>query len=153
MFYILSDKRNATAKNQSCFIQTVISSNYVEINQQIFAVSCFEGLSNFVQRNHQTGENQGRNLTSRMPFFKLEFPEDMETLKDKEGTRQSWVIERLTTLTFCHKNSHPHICLCHAIHVSKLTLTSTTTTPQGKILIHEKWFKLLLHISQTSVRW
>ena len=86
--YILSDKRNATAKNQSCCIQAVISSNYVEINQQIvFAVSCFEGLSNFVQRYHQTGENQGRNLTSRMPYFKLEFPEDMETLKDIEGTR------------------------------------------------------------------
>ena len=85
---ILSDKRNATAKNQSCFIQAVISSNYVEINQQIFfAVSCFEGLSNFVQRYHQTGENEGRNLTSQMPYFKLEFPEDTETLKDKEGTR------------------------------------------------------------------
>ena len=25
----------------------------------------FEGLSNFVQRYHQTGENQARNLTSR----------------------------------------------------------------------------------------
>ena len=69
--------------------------------------------------------------------FKLEFPEDMETLKDKEETRKSWVIERLTTLTFCHKNSHPHICLCNAIHVSKLTLTSITT-PNGTILIHEK---------------
>ena len=33
-----------------------------------------------------------------------------------------------------HKNSHPHICLCHAIHMSNLTLTSTTT-PQGTILI------------------
>ena len=85
---ILSDNRNATAKNQSCFIQAVISSNYVKINQQnFFAVSCFEGLSNFVQRYHQTGENQGRNLTSRMPYFKLEFPEDMETLTDKEETR------------------------------------------------------------------
>ena len=30
----------------------------------------------------------------------------------------------------------PHICPCRAIHVSKLTLTSTTT-PRGKILIHE----------------
>ena len=78
-------------KNQSCFVQAVqavISSYYVEINQQnIFAVSCFEGLSNFMKRYHQTGENQDRNLTSRMPYFKLEFPEDMETLKDKEGTR------------------------------------------------------------------
>ena len=85
---MLSDKRNATAKNQRCFIQAVISSNYVEINlQYFFAVSCFEELSNFLQRYHQTGENQGQNLTSRMPYFKLEFPEDMETLKDKEGTR------------------------------------------------------------------
>ena len=32
-YNILSDKRNTTAKNQSCFIQAVISSNYVEINQ------------------------------------------------------------------------------------------------------------------------
>ena len=47
------------------------------------------------------------------------------------------VIERLTTQTFCHKNSHPHICLCHAIHVAKVTLASITT-PQGTILIHEK---------------
>ena len=47
---MLSDKRNATAKTQSCFIQAVISSNYVEINQQnVFAVSCFEGLSNFLR--------------------------------------------------------------------------------------------------------
>ena len=30
---ILTDKRNATTKNRSCFIQAVISSNYVEINQ------------------------------------------------------------------------------------------------------------------------
>ena len=83
-----TDKRNATARNHSCFIQAVNSSNYFEINQQNFsAVSCFEGLSNFVQRYSQTGENQGRNLTSRTPYFKLEFPEDMETLKDKEGTR------------------------------------------------------------------
>ena len=36
------------------------------------------------------------------------------------------VIETLTTLIFCRKNSHPHICLYHAIHVSKLTLTSPT---------------------------
>ena len=77
---ILSDKRNATAKYQSCFIQAVISSNYVEINQQcFFAVSCFEGISTFMQWYHQTGENQARNLTSRFPTFKLEFPEDMET--------------------------------------------------------------------------
>ena len=65
--HILSDKRNATAKNQSCFIQAVISSYYVEINQNYFAVLCFEGISHFVQGYHQTGENQGRNLTSRMP--------------------------------------------------------------------------------------
>ena len=56
------------SKNQSCFIQAVISSIYVEVNQQnVFAVSCFERISNFVQRYHQTGESQGRNLTSRMP--------------------------------------------------------------------------------------
>ena len=45
---ILTDKRNAT-QNQSCCIQAVISSKYVEINQQkMLTVSCFEGISNFV---------------------------------------------------------------------------------------------------------
>ena len=84
--YILTDKRNATTKNQSCFIQAVISSNYVEINQQkLLAVSCFERLSNCVQRYHQPGVNQGRNLTSRM--FEFEFPDYLDTLKDKERTR------------------------------------------------------------------
>ena len=40
-------------QNQSCFIQAVISSNGVEIYQQnILAVLCFEGISNFVQRYH-----------------------------------------------------------------------------------------------------
>ena len=64
---ILTDKRNATTKNQSCFIQAVILSNYVEINQQkILAEWCFEGISNFVQRYRQTGVNQGHNLTLRM---------------------------------------------------------------------------------------
>ena len=84
--------------------------------------------------------------------FEFEFPEDLDTLKDKGGTRWSWVIEKLPTLTFCRKNSYTHICLCHAVHVSTLTLTSTIT-PQGRTLIHEKWFKLLLHISQTYLRW
>ena len=61
---MLTDKRNVT-KNQSCFIQAVISSNNDEINQQnILAVSCFEGVSNCVQRYHRPGINQGRNLTS-----------------------------------------------------------------------------------------
>ena len=33
-------------QNQSCFIQAVISSNYVEINQQkLLAVTCFEAIS------------------------------------------------------------------------------------------------------------
>ena len=102
-----------------------------------FAVSCFEGISNFVQRYHQTGETTRSKFDVMDAKFKLEFPENLDALKDKEGTRSSWVIQRLTTLTFCHKNSHPHICLCRAIHVSKLTLTSTTI-PQGTILIHEK---------------
>ena len=49
--YILTDKRNATTKIRRCFIQAVISSNYVEINQQkLLAVSCFEGILKFVQR-------------------------------------------------------------------------------------------------------
>ena len=74
MSYILTDKRNATTKNQSCFIQAVISSNYVEITQQkLLAVPCFEGLSNVVQRYRQTGANQGRNLTSRVPCLSSNF--------------------------------------------------------------------------------
>ena len=61
-------------QNQFCFIQAVISSYYVEINQhKLLAVSCFEGISNFVQRYHQTGVNQGRNLTSRMPRLSSNF--------------------------------------------------------------------------------
>ena len=47
--------------------------------------------------------------------FEFEFPEDLGILKDKEGTRKSWAIEKLTTLTFCCKNNHPHICHCHAV--------------------------------------
>ena len=46
LYNILTDKRNAITKNQSCFIQAVISGNYVEINQQkLLAVPCFEGIS------------------------------------------------------------------------------------------------------------
>ena len=64
-----------------------MSGNCDEINQQkLLGVSCYEGISNFVQRNHQTGVNQGQNLTSRMPV-QFEVPEDLDTLKDKEGTR------------------------------------------------------------------
>ena len=65
--------------------------------------------------------------------FKLEFPEDMEILKDKEGTKSSSVIERLTTLTFCHKNSHPHICLCRAIHVFKIDVNVYNNTTRNDI--------------------
>ena len=58
--HILTYKRNATTKILSCFIQAVILSNYVEINQQkLLAMSCFEGISNFVQWYIQTGVNQG----------------------------------------------------------------------------------------------
>ena len=47
---ILTDKKKRYNQNQSCFIQAVISSNYVEINQQkLLAVSCVEGISNFVR--------------------------------------------------------------------------------------------------------
>ena len=53
-------------QNQSCFIQEVTSSNYVEINQhKLLAVSCSEGISNIVQRYLQTCVNEGRNVTSR----------------------------------------------------------------------------------------
>ena len=82
--YTVWQKRRYS-KTQSCFIQAVISSSYVEINQQIiFAVSCFEGISNFVQRYHQTDENQGRNLTSRMPSLSKNF----------QKTWKHWKIEK-----------------------------------------------------------
>ena len=149
---ILTDKRNATTKNQSSFIQAVISSNYVEINpQKLLAVSCFESISNCVQWYHQPGFNQGRNLTSRMPCLSSNF----------QITWIHWKIKRNEVIMGnrevnypdnCRKKIYPHICLCHAIHVSKLTLTSTIT-PQGTTLTHEKWFKFLLHISQTYLRW
>ena len=81
-FVSYTDKRNATTKIKSCFIQAVLSSNYVEINQQkLLSVSCFEGISNFVQRYRQNGVNKGRNLTSTMTSFEFEFPEDLDTLK------------------------------------------------------------------------
>ena len=70
---ILTAKETLQPKSK-LFIQAVISSNYVEINQQkLLLVSCFEGISNFVQRYHQTGVNQGRNLTSRMSSLNLNF--------------------------------------------------------------------------------
>ena len=51
-------KETLQKKNQSCFIQAVISSIYVEINQQkLLAVPCLEGISNFVKQYHQTGVN------------------------------------------------------------------------------------------------
>ena len=84
-WYILTDKRNATTKKQSCFIQAVISSNYVEIKQQkLLAVSCFEGISNCVQRYHQPGENQGRNLMSRMPCLSSNFQKTLIHWKTKK---------------------------------------------------------------------
>ena len=69
IYFIYTDwQKTRYNQNQSCFIQAVISSNYVAINEtKILAVSCFEGISNFVQRYPQTGVNQGLNLTSRMP--------------------------------------------------------------------------------------
>ena len=73
---------------QSCFIQAVISSNYAEINQQkLLALSCFEGISNFVQRYHQTGMNQGQNFDATDAMFEFEFLEDLDTLTDNEGTK------------------------------------------------------------------
>ena len=44
-FYLYTDwQKKRYNRNQSCFIQAVISSNYVEINKQkLLAVSCFEG--------------------------------------------------------------------------------------------------------------
>ena len=77
--HILTDKRNATTK-----IKVILFRHYVEINQQnLLKVSCVEGISTFVQRYHQTGVNQGRNLTSRMPSFSSNF----------QKTRAHWKIK------------------------------------------------------------
>ena len=43
------------------------------MKQKLLAVSCFEGISNFVQQYHQTGVNQSRNVTSRMPRLSSNF--------------------------------------------------------------------------------
>ena len=43
------------------------------MKQKILAVSCFEGISNFMQWYNQTRVNHGRNLTSRMPRLSLNF--------------------------------------------------------------------------------
>ena len=75
-------------QNQSCFIPAVISTIYVETNQQkLLAVSCFEGIPNFVQRYHQTSVNQGRNFDVTNNKFEFKFSEALDILKDKEGTR------------------------------------------------------------------
>ena len=46
------------------------------MKQKLLAVSCFGGISNFMQRYHQTGVN----VTDAT--FEFEFPEDLDTLKD-----------------------------------------------------------------------
>ena len=75
-------------QNQSCFIQAVISSNCVEINQQkLPADLCLEGISNFVQWHHQISVNKGWNFDVMNATFEFEFPGDLDALKDKEGTR------------------------------------------------------------------
>ena len=50
MQYVYTDwQKKRYNQNQSCFIQAVISSNDVEINQQkLHAVSCVEEISNFM---------------------------------------------------------------------------------------------------------
>ena len=75
-------------QNQSCFIQAVISSNYIKINQQqLLAVSCFEGITNFVQRYHQNSLKPVPKFDVTDAKFKFEFPEDLDILKDQEGLR------------------------------------------------------------------
>ena len=38
-------------------------------------------------RYHQPGVNQGRKFDVTDAMFEFEFPEDLDTLKDKKGTR------------------------------------------------------------------
>ena len=80
-------QKNCNNQNQSCFIHAVISTTYVEINQQnLLAVSCVERISNFVQLYHQTGVHQGLNLTSRMPSMSSKFQKTLIHWKiKKEG--------------------------------------------------------------------
>ena len=75
LFWIYTDwQKKRYNKSQSCFIQAVISSNYVEINpQKLLVVSGFERISNCVQRYYQPGLNQGRKMTPRMPCLSSNF--------------------------------------------------------------------------------
>ena len=83
VFFTVWQKKRYS-KNQSCFIQAVISSNYVEINQQkVFRTAMF-------WRNPKLCEAVPSNWRKPRSKFdvtdakiKLEFPEDMESLKDK----------------------------------------------------------------------
>ena len=83
---ILTEKRNATTKIK-VFIQAVISSNYVEINQQKILAVLFRmnlKLSAAVLSNWRKPRPQ---FDVTQTKFVFEFPEDLDTLKDKEGTR------------------------------------------------------------------
>ena len=56
-------------------------SYFVEINQQqIHAISRFEGISNFAQRYIETGINQGK-VDVTDATFKFEIQEDMDLMK------------------------------------------------------------------------
>ena len=81
-YHILTDKRDAT-EDQSCFIQAVISSNYVKINQQ-----------NYLQLNlKQCAAVRSNRRKPRPKFdvsdakFEFEFPEYLDTWKDIDGRR------------------------------------------------------------------
>ena len=72
--YILTDKRNATIKIKLDLFKPWFPVIMLELmKQKLLAVSCFEGISNFMQRYHQTGINHGRNLPSRMPRLSSNF--------------------------------------------------------------------------------
>ena len=75
-------------QNQSCFIEAVILSNYVEINQQkLLAVSCFKGNLKLYAAVPSNGRKPRPKSNATDAKFEVEFAEDLDTLKNQEGTR------------------------------------------------------------------
>ena len=85
--YILTDKRNATTKSKLFYSSSNFELVYWIHQQKLLAVSCFEGISNFVQQYHQTESKTRPKFDVTDAKFEFEFPEDLDTLIGKEGTR------------------------------------------------------------------
>ena len=79
-------------QNQSCFIEAVILSNYIEINQQkIFAVSCFKGNLKLCAAVPSNGRKPRLKFDITDAEFEFEYPEDLDAWKIKKlRDNQGW---------------------------------------------------------------